>query len=598
MLRKSRSLGGWFFAAAILVLVSIVLPATAYADSGVRIHIMPYNNMDAILVECDGHFGMVDSGEDSSYPDGTGAYPLRPGVTKGSGIEGQLLAYMRSVGVTRDNFEFYIGTHPHSDHIGTASDVLRAFQPDYVYTPYYYDEMIRNESRLWDNQYVYDRLVDAVESYGGALTLFLDPDWQEGPGDDSLEGENPGELPEEGDPVDTPDSGEEDFESFKAAHTGSPELSLGTAQIEIMNYDLPDTNYAEYSIADANDISYGVKVTAANGRVAFLAGDIDDRNDVDESVGGGDETKLAETLRGVDFLKLGHHGHPGSNTPSFLRSILRPVSGGARPVVAQTGLYSLMPLETVQALHSIGVRHFNVTRASDLGKSAFVASLGASGVTTNVDGDDYVLQKRNEAPTAFLYSNGVPFLDQDGWEEMRDGWRYFQKDSSVALGWHQIDGKWYCFFQGSGLRRTGWVGDGNLHYYLEADGAMRIGNGWSQINGKWYYYADASGAVATGWVEDAGHRYYLAPGSGAMATGWAQADGKWYYLDGSGAMKTGWQLLGGKWYYLDGSGAMVEGWAKLSGKWYYLAPGSGAMVENSRVIDDVLYHFDASGAMI
>ena len=43
---------------------------------------------------------------------------------------------------------------------------------------------------------------------------------------------------------------------------------------------------------------------------------------------------------------------------------------------------------------------------------------------------------------------------------------------------------------------------------------------------------------------------------------------------------------------------MVEGWAKLSGKWYYLAPGSGAMVENSRVIDDVLYHFDASGAMI
>ena len=246
MLRKSRSLGGWFFAAAILVLVSIVLPATAYADSGVRIHIMPYNNMDAILVECDGHFGMVDSGEDSSYPDGTGAYPLRPGVTKGSGIEDQLLAYMRSVGVTRDNFDFYIGTHPHSDHIGTASDVLRAFQPDYVYTPYYYDEMIRNESRLWDNQYVYDRLVDAVESYGGALTLFFDPDWQEGPGDDSLEGENPGELPEEGGPVDTPDSGEEDFESFKTAHTGSPELSLGTAQIEIMNYDLPDTNYAEY----------------------------------------------------------------------------------------------------------------------------------------------------------------------------------------------------------------------------------------------------------------------------------------------------------------------------------------------------------------
>ena len=83
-------------------------PFLAHADEiacesvgEVRIHIMPFNNMDAILIECNGRFGMVDSGEDSSYPDGSGVYPLRSGVTRGNGIEDELIDYMRSVAVER-----------------------------------------------------------------------------------------------------------------------------------------------------------------------------------------------------------------------------------------------------------------------------------------------------------------------------------------------------------------------------------------------------------------------------------------------------------------------------------------------------------------
>ena len=90
---------------------------------------LPYNS-DAILLESNGHFGMIDSGEDSDYPDGSDPrYPLRNNVYTGEGFEQQVIDYMHRVGVTQDNFDFYLGTHPHSDHIGSADEVIREFHP-------------------------------------------------------------------------------------------------------------------------------------------------------------------------------------------------------------------------------------------------------------------------------------------------------------------------------------------------------------------------------------------------------------------------------------------------------------------------------------
>ena len=73
---------------------------------------------------------MIDSGEDSDYPDGSDPrYPLRNNVYTGEGFEQQVIDYMHRVGVTQDNFDFYLGTHPHSDHIGSADEVIREFHP-------------------------------------------------------------------------------------------------------------------------------------------------------------------------------------------------------------------------------------------------------------------------------------------------------------------------------------------------------------------------------------------------------------------------------------------------------------------------------------
>lgn len=78
---------GMLVCAFAMVLLGASLAYGAPKDGEVRIHVMPCNNTDAIIVECDGMFGVVDSGEDSLSPDGTDErYPLRGGITVGQGI--------------------------------------------------------------------------------------------------------------------------------------------------------------------------------------------------------------------------------------------------------------------------------------------------------------------------------------------------------------------------------------------------------------------------------------------------------------------------------------------------------------------------------
>ena len=50
-----------------------------------------YGNTDAILLESNGHFGMVDSGEDWDYPTGEDEkYPFREGTVTTKGYEQQV----------------------------------------------------------------------------------------------------------------------------------------------------------------------------------------------------------------------------------------------------------------------------------------------------------------------------------------------------------------------------------------------------------------------------------------------------------------------------------------------------------------------------
>ena len=102
----------------VMGIYGIVGQITVEASGETKIHFISLNSTtDAILLESNGHYGMVDSGEDWDYPDSE-EYPLREGVTKGIGYEQQVIHYLKQLGV--EKLDFYIATHSHSDHIGSG----------------------------------------------------------------------------------------------------------------------------------------------------------------------------------------------------------------------------------------------------------------------------------------------------------------------------------------------------------------------------------------------------------------------------------------------------------------------------------------------
>ncbi len=622
---------------------ALASPPTAYADqsqteaasAGTHIHILPFAGTDAIVLESNGRFGIVDSGEDSDYPDGSDPrYPLRPGIVKGSGVEDAVVAYLKNLGVNSGNLEFYLGTHPHSDHIGSADEIIREFRPQRVYLAEYQDSFISDEARLWDNQYVYDRAIAAAKETGAILIQNLDPNAPVEPAPNPVEAQSDltavGDAPQadvldaEGvmerfgvDPTDQDDPynsellPEEGIAVTRSVDpnlihehapdpstTGSPFFTLGDMNIEIVNY---GDDYKFNPVPDANYFSWGVKVKAG-GSTAFLAGDI---NNYD-----GDEDRLSGMIGHVDLLKLAHHGLSGSNTPSYLTAL-------SPTYAVQTGNSSNLPEYATKTLDRLGVRYFTAPEASANGYGAVVATFARDGLHLNVMKDAATYHAFNHDPRLVLYYQGLKQAYQ-GWKKLGGSWYWFANSAAatqnswikqggtwywltdsgaMATGWAKAaDGKWY-YFEGSGAMRSGgWMKQGSSWYYLSGSGAMQTG--WLSKGGSWYWLDPDSGAMATGWEKASDGKWYYFEGSGAMQSSrWLKQGTAWYYLSGSGAMQTGWLLTGGAWYWMDPeSGMMATGWLENGGSWYYLDPSSGAMATGTAVIDGTRYIFDDSGA--
>lgn len=572
---------------------SYAAPKEGKSDDNGIIHIFAFTGSDAILVESNGEFAMIDSGEDNDYPSGEDdRYPLRSGIVIRNGKEDQVIRYMKEQGVNSENLKVYIGTHAHSDHIGSADEIINEFTPDYVYTPLYDDSYITDESRLWDNQYVYDNLIAAAEENNAVLIQ----------------------------------------EPTKEERT----ILLGFLTLQIENYHEIDS---DFKTSDANDYCWGIKITDGV-NTAFLAGDINNNT--------GSEDELSNILGHVDALKMGHHGLSGSNTVSYIESL--------SPCIAViTGNKNKLSDATADTLFSFKTNVITASDAVAENQETIRLSFTGNGITTNIPDKNLQIQfrERQSSPYMTAYSNYEPMV-LNGWKQVGKYWYWFensniatenswiktsgrwyflQENARMATGWAQVDGVWYYldssgamqtgwkkikgvwyYLNGSGVMQTGWLKTAGKWYYLNDNGAMATG--WKQV-GKTWYYLNSSGAMQTGWLKTGGKWYYM-NSSGAMQTGWEKVDGTWYYLNSSGAMETGWLKTGGKWYYLNSSGAMATGWKKVSGKWYYLNSSgamqtgwekvdgkwyyldliSGSMVVGSKLIDGIEFEFASSGALI
>ena len=83
---------------------------TAPSGYGLAVHFIDVGQGDSILAESDGHYMLIDAGENDQA--------------------GTVISYLKAQGVTK--LDYVIGTHPHSDHIGGLDKVIDTFPIDKV----------------------------------------------------------------------------------------------------------------------------------------------------------------------------------------------------------------------------------------------------------------------------------------------------------------------------------------------------------------------------------------------------------------------------------------------------------------------------------
>ncbi len=540
---------------------------TVYAQGGVaKIHFLAFGRSTlGILLESrddSGNpiYGMVDSGEDWDYPDGSDPkYPLRPGVVTDEGNDEEVMSYLKKMGVNKDNFLFYIGTHPHSDHIGTADTVIREFQPQTLYLMPYDDSYIDTSTtdvHLWDNQYVYDQTLEAARETG--------------------------------------------IQVIQDINDQNSQLSLGSFRLQIVNY---DPAYQEQKTYDANWFCLGV-IAEANGNTAFLTSDMCDDD--------GDLTRVLEEYpqtKDLEILEVNHHGNFDSMTDAFAKA--------THPdVMIVPGVLANIKSSRLDLIGEMNTRLFALPAYKS--QQAIIADLAAEPVTTSADGSFRIYT--DSAGKLRAYRDGL--WCQGFFEE--DGKAYYAKENGIlAVNEYIVDestGLTY-YADKNGVLKTvgGWVTNDGGTYYVGEDGAYK--KGWLEVSGNRYYLDPATGKLQTGWVEDGGLWYLMDGADGRMLKGWQKDGIDWYYLDtNTGVMKTNcwvqeqdsgvmyWlRSWGGRAYSMsltidgykvsfDGSGK-VKGstWVKYNGSWGYITQGK---LTHGWVKDGIdWYYFNEDGSM-
>ena len=516
-------------------------------DGPTKIHVLATGSSDAILLESRGVFAMIDGAEGNGAPDGKDPrYPLRNGIVPGwAGDTERVLGYMSKQGVTSSNLAFYLGTHAHSDHIDNADEIIRKFRPKVIFSPEYSDKWITNPDGLWDNQWVYDNMVDAAKwaqkTYGAQFVQKVD-------------GYN-------------------------------THVQLGDMDVQLIPFD-PEETYKVKGTTDANLMGWGAKVTAF-GRSAFLAADLMD-TEADWTTHNGFEERVARAVGRVDMLKAGHHGLRSSNFPPFMEAL-------DPSAIIQTGTESFTPDNLTDKVIHGDVLWAPMSEVGSAGISSVIASFSSAGISySDFSAASWGHEYGAVTPRAWWFKGGRPAATAGWWKGSSGNWYYFAgKPSAEASTWVYDGGQWYWMDATGAMASSELVDTGKGLYYLDSAGHPS-GNGWMQIKGKWYYLHD--GRAHNGWLYDGGSWYWLDGRAGVMATGWTSVQGSWYYMRSSGAMVTGWLDGGGTWYYLRASGAMATGWLYDNGSWYYF--GSEGMMALGWFSDgSAVYYAAPSGAM-
>ena len=535
-------------------------PEPGFVAASMKIHFVcstysTYINQDIIVIELidaygekrfvlvDGGFGPESGLNHEGYPNRYYSYEFEEARSGGSWAVAaykNTKAYIDRLGVNASNVIFYMGTHPHPDHMGCAAELIEAYRPPIVLTPEYSDAYLLPSSatfvnpngqsmtghNLEDCQFSYDRTMRAAANVGATVVNSLGS-WED-----------------------------------------ASQCICGV-KFTVVNW---DSDYRARTgnnrVKSPNDFSWGL-VVEAFGRKVFLGGDITNNY--------GTETRLAQWVKNTyghgtrfDLYKLNHHGYDGSNTSELMDAV--------NPTLAiATGVNDWPRKELLDQLQNLGARLFTLQDIQNLNMGSLVVTLTDSYVSTNFDG--LALGRATRAGN-LLYHDGRRVSGR---------------------GWHRYNGNFYWI--DGGVFPTGWYAPNGTSYYFNATGEIRLGwvryngkSGYLDHNATSIWWLKNTIREIDGVTYGFDSSYHMVAGTAL------KHNGNYYYFNNSGAMVRNACIKSkdGNYYYFGPTGAMVRSTYVKSnnGKYYYFGP-TGAMVRSTYVKSNngKYYYFGADGAL-
>lgn len=241
--------------------VHVTDEAFDYEHGDDRIHFLNTANSDCIIIESNGKFALIDSGEGNENPRRKTEY---------KGYRDEVISYIKKIASDENgkvNFEFVLGTHIHYDHAGNFEPI---FKDDKISAEKaFFKEFNENvatelDANDWGNKATYEKILKVLEEKNIPVISNL------------------------------PDT----------------EFAFGDFTLRFINTVTPEELYGK----GENASSVGVIVKKGE-KTAFLAADF--TND------SGLEDIYADDIGDINLLKIGHHGYYGSSSKDFLE-ILKP----------------------------------------------------------------------------------------------------------------------------------------------------------------------------------------------------------------------------------------------------------------------------------
>ena len=244
----------------------------------------------------------------------------------------------------------------------------------------------------------------------------------------------------------------------------------------------------------------------------------------------------------------------------------------------------------------------------------------------------YKYEDGTYAKGALVYIEGLVYCFdsngyvQSGWQQIEDGWYYFDPTTNaMQRGWLILDGAYYYLDLASGKATVGWTTINGTYYCFGSDCKLMV-NSWATYNGKlfyldkyghittrrwlqdpvsgaWYYLGSDGAAYTNQWLDYGGARYRFGSDSKLVVNSWVKVDGKLFYLGADGKLvQNRFITTDGKLYYVDETSNPVTGWQRLSDEtgeaWYYFGSDFVAFAERWLKYENGWYFFGSDCKLV